>query len=155
MVSLLDIADQQKTVPLRGKDVTVRGISAQDVVYLLGKFPELRSLMAGNRADVTPESLLKFAPAAVAAVIAAGTGSAGDEKAEAVAARLAIGEQVEILAAIFELTFPQGIGPFVARLDAFGLLKGDGASGWGPDTKSPAPSKDSSPPDTAPPTPGK
>jgi hypothetical protein len=155
MVSLLDIADLTKSVPVRGKEVTVFGISAQDVVYLLGKFPELRSLMAGNRAELTPEAMLKLAPAAVAAVVAAGTGSAGDEKAEAVAARLAIGEQVEIIAAIFELTFPQGIGPFVAKLEAFGLLKGDGTSGWGPDTKSPAPSKDSSPPDTAPPTPGK
>jgi hypothetical protein len=154
MVSLLDIADLAKTVPVRGKDLTVLGLSARDVVHLFGKFPELRALMAGKASELTPEAIMKLAPAAVAAVIAAGTGSAGDAKAEAVAARLAIGEQVEILAAIFELTFPQGIGPFVARLDAFGLLKGDGASGWDQDTKSPAPSKPSSPTDTAPPTPG-
>jgi hypothetical protein len=142
MVSLLDIADQQKTVTIRGKDVAVFGISAQDIVYLFGKFPELRLLMSGKQADLTPETLLKLAPGAVAAAIAAGTGSAGDEQAEAVAARLGLGEQLDLLAAIFELTFPQGVGPFVAKLDALGLLKSaDGASGWAQDTKSPEPPK--------------
>ena len=80
MVSLLDIADQQKTVTIRDKDVAVFGISAQDIVYLFGKFPELRLLMSGKQADLTPETLLKLAPGAVAAAIAAGTGSAGDEQ---------------------------------------------------------------------------
>ena len=142
MVSLLDIADQQKTVTIRDKDVAVFGISAQDIVYLFGKFPELRLLMSGKQADLTPETLLKLAPGAVAAAIAAGTGSAGDENAEAVAARLGLGEQLDLLAAIFDLTFPQGVGPFVAKLDALGLLKSaDGASGWAQDTKSPEPSK--------------
>ena len=143
MVSLLDIADQQRTVTIRDKDVAVFGISAQDIVYLFGKFPELRLLMSGKQADLTPESLLKLAPGAVAAAIAAGTGSAGDEKAEAVAARLGLGEQLDLLAAIFGLTFPQGVGPFVAKLDALGLLRNaDGASGWAQDTKSPEPLKD-------------
>jgi len=141
MVSLLDIADQQKTVTIRDKDVAVFGISAQDIVYLFGKFPELRLLMSGKQADLTPETLLKLAPGAVAAAIAAGTGSAGDENAEAVAARLGLGEQLDLLAAIFELTFPQGVGPFVAKLDALGLLKSaDDASGWAQDMSSPAPS---------------
>jgi hypothetical protein len=141
MVSLLDIADQQKTVTIRDKDVVVFGISAQDIVYLFGKFPELRLLMSGKQADLTPETLLKLAPGAVAAAIAAGTGSAGDENAEAVAARLGLGEQLDLLAAIFDLTFPQGVGPFVAKLDALGLLKSaDGASGWAQATKSPEPS---------------
>lgn len=142
MVSLLDIADQQKTVTIRDKDVAVFGISAQDIVYLFGKFPELRLLMSGKQADLTPETLLKLAPGAVAAAIAAGTGSAGNENAEAVAARLGLGEQLDLLAAIFELTFPQGVGPFVAKLDALGLLKSaEGASGWAQDTSSPEPSK--------------
>ena len=142
MVSLLDIADQQKTVTIRDKDVAVFGISAQDIVYLFGKFPELRLLMSGKQADLTPETLLKLAPGAVAAAIAAGTGAAGDENAEAVAARLGLGEQLDLLAAIFDLTFPQGVGPFVAKLDALGLLKSaDGVSGWAQDTTSPAPSK--------------
>ncbi len=142
MVSLLDIADQQKTVTIRHKDVAVFGISAQDIVYLFGKFPELRLLMSGKQADLTPETLLKLAPGAVAAAIAAGTGSAGDENAEAVAARLGLGEQLDLLAAIFELTFPQGVGPFVAKLDALGLLRNaEAASGWARDTTSPAPSK--------------
>ena len=142
MVSLLDIANQQKTVTIREKDVAVFGISAQDIVYLFGKFPELRLLMSGKQADLTPETLLKLAPGAVAAAIAAGTGSAGDEQAEAVAARLGLGEQLDLLAAIFDLTFPQGVGPFVQKLDALGLLRSaDGASGWDRDMKSPAPPK--------------
>ena len=142
MVSLLDIADQQSTVTIRNKDVAVFGISAQDIVYLFGKFPELRLLMSGKQADLTPETLLKLAPGAVAAAIAAGTGSAGDENAEAVAARLGLGEQLDLLAAIFDLTFPQGVGPFVQKLDALGLLRNaDGASGRAQATTSPEPSR--------------
>ena len=60
----------------------------------------------------------------------------------AAAGRLPIGEQVELLSAIFDLTFPQGIDPFVARLEALGVVRAPAvASGKGPVTPSPAPSK--------------
>jgi hypothetical protein len=144
MVSLLDIVDQQKTVPIRGKDIPVSGVSAEGVAYLLGAFPELRQMMAGGAkaSEVTVDHIMKIAPRAVAAAIAAGTGAPGDAKVEEAAGKLSVGEQVELLAAIFDLTFPQGIDPFVARLEAFGLVGGPAASGKVPATPSPAPSND-------------
>jgi hypothetical protein len=144
MVSLLDIADQQKTVPIRGKDIPVCGVSAEGVAHLLGAFPELRQLMAGGAkaSEITADQIMKVAPRAVAAAIAAGTGSPGDAKVEEAAGKLPIGEQVELLSAIFDLTFPQGIDPFVARLEALGVVRGPAvASGKVPATPSPAPSK--------------
>jgi hypothetical protein len=145
MVSLLDIADQQKTVPIRGKDIPVYGISADGVAHLLGAFPELRQLMAGGSkaGEITVDQIMKVAPRAVAAAIATGTGSLGDPKAESVASKLPIGEQVELLSTIFDLTFPQGIDPFLARLEALGLVRGPAvAYGKAPAMPSPAPSKD-------------
>jgi hypothetical protein len=143
MVSLIDIADQTKTVRVREKDVTVYGLSAADIALLLGRFPELRMIVSGRQADITPDMMIKMAPSAVAAAITAGTGHGGDEKHEAIAARLAAGDQLELLAVIFELTFPAGVGPFVQRLDALGMLKaaGSAAGGTAAATTSPAPSK--------------
>jgi hypothetical protein len=140
MVSLLDIAEAQKTVAIRGQDIPVYGISAEGIAHLLGAFPELRKMFAGKATEITPEQMMNLAPRAVASAIAAGTGLIGDPKAEAMAAKLSIGEQLELLAAIFDLTFPQGLGPFLDRLDALGV-RDPAVSGWAQDMKSPAPSK--------------
>ena len=146
MVSLLDIADQKKTVKVRGADIAVVGLSAKDIASLLSSFPELREMLAGRVGEgLAADAMQKFAPAAIAAVIAAGTGVGGDPKSIEAAGRLAVGEQIELLAVILEMTFPSGIGPFVERLEGLGLMTTGGAkaaeSGWAPDTKSPAPSK--------------
>jgi hypothetical protein len=144
MVSLLEIADLKKTVTVRGADVAVFGVSAQGIAHLFNTFPELRVMMSGRRDSITPDSIVQFAPAAIAAIIAAGTGNVGDKDAEAVAARLTLGEQLNLLSAIFELTFPQGVGPFVEQLEGLGILRvSAAASGKEADTKSPAPSKPS------------
>jgi hypothetical protein len=57
---------------------------------------------------------------AVAAIIAAGCGYPGDEQAEAVAGKLAIDAQADLIAAIVHLTLPAGLGPFVEKLTALG-----------------------------------
>lgn len=142
MVSLLDIADTKKTVPIRGKEIPVNGISAEGIAHLLAAFPDLRKLMGGKSEEVTPDALMQFAPRAVAVAIASGTGLSGSKEGEAAAAKLSIGEQVELLAAIIDMTFPQGFGPFVERLDSLGVVSARAVpeSGKAPDIKSPAPS---------------
>jgi hypothetical protein len=111
MVSLVDIADLSKIVPIRGQDIAVTGVSAEGLAHLINEFPEVRSLMAGRG----------VAPKVLAAIIAAGTGSPGDKAVEAKAGSLGVGEQAELILAILEVTFPQGIQSFAQRLEAFGI----------------------------------
>jgi hypothetical protein len=128
MVGLIDIAPNVETVDVQSSPVAVHGISAKGVAHLLGRFPELRMLMTGQ--EVETEQLMTMGGDAVAAIISAGCGYPGDEKAEAVAGRLSIDAQADLLAAILRLTLPAGLGPFVEKLTALGSVL-DPQSGLG------------------------
>jgi hypothetical protein len=116
MASLLDIAESRETVTVRGTAVAVPGISADGIARLLTRFDDLRGLLSGEVADISVEALAGTGPHVVAAVIAAGTGLPGDERAEAVAGDLSVTEQMDLLEAILRATFPAGMGEFAARL---------------------------------------
>lgn len=80
MVGLIDIAPRTETVVVQGTPVSVHGISAKSLAYLLGRFPELRKLMTGQEVEI--EQLMAMGGEAVAAIIAAGCGYPGDQSAE-------------------------------------------------------------------------
>lgn len=128
MVGLLDIAPLTVKVSVRGTDVSVTGVSARGLVSLISRFPELQDLMGGRA--VSPERLMSFGGNVVAAIIAAGTGTPGDEAAEKIAGDLPVDEQADLLAAILRVTLPRGLGPFVEKLNELG-----GALGGGSGTK--------------------
>ena len=138
MTSLLDIAPASEIVGVGGTKLEVFGVTAQGVALLFGRFPDLRKLMSG--VEVEPEQIGAFAPAALAGIIAAGVGHPGDAAYEQAAARLSIDAQTDLIAAIFRLTFPRGIAPFVDKLAGLGASV-DVQSLRAPDTSSPKPSK--------------
>ncbi len=125
MVGLVDIAPVTSTVPVRGQDITVTGVSARGIAHLLARFPELRALMTGR--EVALDDLLRLGGDVIAAIIAAGTGAPGDADVEKAADNLTLEEQADLLTAIVELTLPRGLGPLVERLSRLGLMAG-GAS---------------------------
>lgn len=143
MVSLVDIAPAAEKVTIRGQAIEVSGISAAGVASLLARFPELRRFFVGR--DVPVDQLTAMGGDILAAIIAAGTGSPGDEAAEKAAGRLGIDEQADLLTAILRVTLPKGVGPFVEKLTALGAVVGvqDVAdrSPKAPATRSPPPSK--------------
>lgn len=143
MTGLLDIAPASEVVNVRGSEVTVSAISITDIAAILKRFPDVRKVLAGR--NITVESLFELVPEAIIAVIAAGAGHAGNEEAEKKVASLSIDDQFALLTAIFKITFREGVGPFVARLRALGVL-GDaaGATTKVPATNSPSPSTPSS-----------
>ena len=119
MVGLIDIAPSVETIDVSGAAVAIHGVSAKGVrAHLLGRFPELRMLMTGQ--NVEADQLMAMGGDAVAAIIAAGCGYPGDEKAETVAGSLAVAAQADLLAAIMRVTLPAGLGPFVEKLTALG-----------------------------------
>ena len=142
MPGLLDIAQAAtKTVSVNGTDVSVYGVSAKGIAVLFEKFPSFRELMGGKTPEMTPDVITKFAPDAIAAIIAAGTGDPGNAKAEKIAANLPAGDQASLLEAILDLTMPRGFGPFVDSLvRIFGVVNVGPTSTA--DMKSPNPSSD-------------
>jgi hypothetical protein len=139
MTGLLDIGDLTVKIPVRGVDVEVTGIGADGILYLLDKFPAIRSIFTGDTDGVTAEALMAMVPEAVGAIIAAGTGLPGNAEAEKRARALGLDEQVQLIDAIRAITFPRGIGPFVAMLNR--LSAEADASGWAAGTRSLEPSK--------------
>lgn len=119
MVGLLDIAPSTQTIRVAGAEIAVYGVSAKGVASLFHRFPALRKAFAGKdmSADFTAEKLVELVPEAIAAIIAAGCGHPGDPEAEKVAERLPVAEQAEALEVILKLTMPQGVGPFVDRIN--------------------------------------
>ena len=138
MVGLIEIAPRVETVDVQGALVAVHGISARGVAHLLGRFPELRMLMTGQ--TVEAQKLMAMGGDAVAAIIAAGSGYPGDDKAEDIAGSLSVDAQADLLAAILRLTLPAGFGPFVDKLTALGHVLDAAPSDTAPASRSPKPS---------------
>lgn len=131
MATLLDIASLSEFVKIPGKggveqELEVFGVSAEGIVMLLKRFPEIQMLMTGKALE--GDQLATLAPPAIAAIIAAATGTTGNKKAELIASRLPLELQMEILEAVIKLTMPNGLGPFVKRLQDMAAMLGANAS---------------------------
>lgn len=139
MLGLIDIGELSETVPVAGRDIAVTGVTIEGIISLFVRFPGLREIF--ERRGAKPADLMGQASEIVAAVIAAGTGAAGDAQTEAVAARLPAGTQLQLLEAIWRLTFPKGLGAAVGMLGRLAAEAGDGHSASAPSTTSPKRSK--------------
>ena len=139
MVGLVDIAPLTAEVVIRGNSIAVQGVNARGVALLLARFPEFRALVTGR--EVALESILALGGEVISAIIAAGTGSPGDAQAEKAADNLSLEEQADLLAAIFRMTMPNGVGPFVDRLTALGIGPEGASASATPEPRSPKPSR--------------
>ena len=143
-----------RTVSFGGDStLTVRGLSALEIVQLCMRFPKLGDVVNGGAqkmlAEATPMEMIQSIPEVVWAAFAVATGTPGDAEAERVAAQLPISIQVQMVLDIMDLTFREGVGPFLksvlemmARLRALeessAEILADGASATGSPSPSPA-----------------
>lgn len=116
MSGLLDLAGAGRAVHVRGATVTVTGISARGLAALLRRFPALLEMLDGKGLNI--DALATLGPDVLAALIAAGTGAAGDARAEAVADGLGIADQLALVEAIAAETFSGDPAGFLSRLTA-------------------------------------
>lgn len=146
-LSLHDISDFGEKVDIGdGRKLQVKGISAQGVLLLLMRFPDLQKWLSGKSLALADTFLQ--APETMAAVIAAGTGAPGDTDAEDIAASLPMEVQTDVLEAVYRQTFRNGFGPFVKRvLTLYAAAVQSGNFGGDPGMKSPQESKPLSPTD--------
>lgn len=152
-LSLLDIGPLYEDVDYGTRKLRVYGVSAEGIVSVFQRFPEIRTWFQGG-GTVNIKMLIEQAPGAFAAVIAAATGTPGSEKAEKIARLIPAETQLDILEAIGRLTFKNGFGPFVARIVALSAAARSENFGRVQDTNSPPTSKPVSPPATEPSTSG-
>ena len=106
--------------------MSVGGIGLSAIAQLLARFPNFRKMMSGQETDLA--SVVSGGDDFVAALIAAGTGEAGDPEAEKIASALSIDEQISLLEPILRLTLPEGVGPFVEKLNRLGAVLNAGLS---------------------------
>jgi len=123
MADLLDIAPSTsvEVVKIDGLRITVRGVSINAIAAIVSRFPELKSLASGDGGDVISRLIVGCANA-VGPIIAAACGHLGEEEYEQRAAALLPEQQLKFIRAIWGLTFPNGIGSFVA--DLAGIIGG-------------------------------
>jgi hypothetical protein len=124
MPGLVDLVLPKRTKTLYGVDIRITGIDADGVAALWDRFPQLADVAASGQFGV--REILSLGPDAAAAFIAAGTGAAGDANAEAIARDLPLGDKMELIADILEMSLPRGPGPFVDAgvriLQSLGML---------------------------------
>ncbi len=144
-LSILDIRRKTESVSINDDStVDVVGLSFDSIGQLLERFPILFEALSGRLGSGFAD-LIKKAPDAVAAVIAAGTGELNNKKAEKVAKDLPIGTQLDLCQAIGRVTFPKGVRPFLEAVNAtFGATTAPAFAA--PDTRSPKPSSNSKAP---------
>lgn len=124
MASVLELLNVQRSVQVGDISVDVYGVSSIAIAQLMARFPEFGKMFSG--VEVDRAEMLKMAPDALAAFLAAGCGKPNDPAAESACARLGVGPQVDLVDEILRLTFPRGIGPFVAKLRGLGILAAGG-----------------------------
>lgn len=109
-----DMADRYRKVTVGNREYRVRGLTLPEIADIVGRFPDIMSLF--DEANRTPATLMTVAGKAIGPIIAGGFGYLGDAEAEADAGLLAPADQLAFVVAIWERTFPDGIGPFVEML---------------------------------------
>lgn len=123
MTSLLDIGPLTEEISVGGRTVTVYGVTPEGFFYLLAKFPALQQLFTDS-GSVTMDDMMAVAPASVAHSLAVATTPRGEyktpaewaravERASEVALNLSAHHQMALFQAALNLTFPDGIGPFM------------------------------------------
>jgi hypothetical protein len=119
MPNILDIDDAlaKSVVTVRGKELEVWPISADDLFYLAGKYPVVGAMLGAPSAAAPMKD-----PALMAELIACsqrddkGNTLRGNDKAIAAGRRLTASDQMKVVEKIFEISFEDGIVRFVESL---------------------------------------
>lgn len=122
MDSFLDIAPVTDFADINGKRVELYGISARSFATLFTRYPEIYALVNKKRKTLSAKDVITIVPDAISAIIAAGAGHLNNKKAEAIADKLSIGDQVTMLSKILRMTLPKGVGPFVEEVEEIATL---------------------------------
>jgi hypothetical protein len=160
MVSLVDIVPQKRRVQIAVYDedgvptgesavLELRGLGLRQIADLFLTFQGLRNIFTEGAPALSPTEIIDRAPDAIGTIIALAAGQPeAAEKIVDVGGGLTPDEIGDCLEAIYELTFPRGVTPFLLRLAPFMGLVADVPSGGDPDMNVPPAPNGSLPADT-------
>jgi len=114
MADLLDIAPTTscEVIKFDGNRHVVRGLSGPALASLLARFPHLIALIGGGQIGIA-----QFGNA-IGPIIAASCGHLEDEEYERRCSALPAEVQLDVISAIFRVTFPKGLVSFVEKMTA-------------------------------------
>jgi hypothetical protein len=115
MPGLLELGPMTAEVVVMGHSLTLHPLSVDDVIALFSEFPQLINMLVDGKAE-RANAIKVVGPLAIAKVICCSTRELRKLGALDVASSLSIGATAAIIDKIMEITFEDGIGPFVAIL---------------------------------------
>jgi len=115
MPGLLELGPMSAEIAVMGRSLTIYPLSVDDVITLFTEFPQLIQLLTDSKTD-RASAIQSVGPLALGKVIACATHELKRPGAVEAAMRIGVGKQTEILDKVFEISFEDGIGPFVERL---------------------------------------
>src|SRR5262252_2163388 len=115
MADLLDILPASTSVWIEDQRFTVHCISIPAMASIITRFPEIKDVLRGGLAGDFILRLRLSCAAALGPIIAAGCGYLGNEDFERHAASMLPEYQGKFLNAIWDVTFPNGTGPFLEK----------------------------------------
>jgi hypothetical protein len=116
VVALSDAVPVSERVSIgNGQELECVGIGVQSALSIYSRFPELKELSSGGKKNISAERIFEIAPGAISAIIAAGFGQPGNDKAERNATNLPMQIQLNLIEAIIRCTMPDGAGPFAVK----------------------------------------
>ena len=118
MAGFGDIAPAVEVVNIRGTNIRMGGVSAEDV-FAVGRM--FKEAAAELEKGVSIFDVAAQFPDAMGALLATGYGQKGNKEVEAAARKLSVGDQAVLLEALIKATFAEGFGPFVRALEAMGF----------------------------------
>ena len=152
LMMLPTVGPAKAEVEIRGKMQEVVGLHSRNIAEILLQFPEVRRLIVKGDPDRTIlETLMMRVPEAIDLLVASACGVDVSDKAQREAALIkvqhfTIGEQYDIIEGMLKISFPRGMGNFLAGVQGL-IEQSDAGRGRAPATRSPAPSNGASPPE--------
>lgn len=112
MSFLAELIPQPEKVLIGEKVIDVYGLSFRQLASIIERFPKVSELFLGS--GLAFASILSKEPKAALAIMAGGCRASEADEPEF--EFLSASAQIDIIGAVFNQTFPQGLGPFSERI---------------------------------------
>ena len=113
----LEIAPATKELHIGGLLWNFKAITLKQTANVIREYPQLASIFGKEKPENFAHEIADKAPEAVSKLIAISAGFGGEKKAIDKIAELGVGDQLDLLLDVIDLSFPLGLTAFMDRLN--------------------------------------